>query len=536
MYNVVIADDESIIREGIAGMVPWENLGFSLAAMAENGVDALHKAKIHQPDLIITDIRMPQMDGLDLIKKIRRVLPDCKIIILSGHGEFEYAKRALQLGVTDFLLKPIDFVILYEVLEKVKQELCRQLSEKNQMNLLKHQVEEEKKRKQQMVLRRYIERKASWQEVLKELPKIKDSVGYCAGILIQVDNFDHLTSSMNEEGIFTFTQELEQRLLDQAGADTYVIENDPSRYFILFFGEQKEEMLFQIKLYIHKLRGAKLRVEFTTITSSLVDGPSACRRCLEQVKSCMDRTFLLGPAQDLCAEDAPADIPVSLPSEIDMRSLIQVISEFRIDKIQGSLDEITSHIRKTANHSYLYTSMLVSFVYGEAMKLLAEMHCPIQSILADPMKEYHKIMACQSLDRMMEQLMVVLKRICLFLEENAGASQDTVEYAKTYIKEHYSNAKLSLDMVASAAGISPTYLSALFKQNAGKSFVSYLTETRLSHARRLLQGGDYRSYEVAYMCGYDNPTYFSTIFKRYAGISPSAYRKQCEPIKCEMNS
>lgn len=158
------------------------------------------------------------------------------------------------------------------------------------------------------------------------------------------------------------------------------------------------------------------------------------------------------------------------------------------------------------------------------------MHCPIQSILSDPMKEYHKVMACQSLDSMMEELMQILEKICLFLEENAGANQDTVEYAKAYIKEHYSNAKLSLDIVASAVGISPTYLSALFKQNAGKSFVSYLTETRLWHAQRLLQTGDYRSYEVAYMCGYDNATYFSTIFKRYTGISPSVYRKQKQSI------
>ena len=174
--------------------------------------------------------------------------------------------------------------------------------------------------------------------------------------------------------------------------------------------------------------------------------------------------------------------------------------------------------------------MLASFVYGEAMKLLSEMHCPIQSILSDPMKEYHKVMACQSLDSMMAELMQILEKICLFLEENAGANQDTVEYAKAYIQEHYSNAKLSLDIVASAVGISPTYLSALFKQNAEESFVSYLTRTRLWHAQRLLQTGDYRSYEVAYMCGYDNATYFSTIFKRYTGISPSVYRKQRQSI------
>ncbi|MDO4270274.1 MAG: response regulator transcription factor [Eubacteriales bacterium] len=527
MYQVLLADDEEIIREGVRRAVPWETLGLALCAVAQDGADALEQAQRHKPDIVITDIRMPRMDGLDLIRALRARMPDCKLLILTGHGEFDYARTALQLGVSDYLLKPVELAPLCGVLTRLRQELDAAHSRQSEIDLLQRQVQEERVLQQQRLLRRFLAGRAGAEELNAGLPAGWLSASCCAGVLVQIDDFDRLTGDMDEETIFGLTQELETVLIAQSNEDMRIIENDNGRYFLLFVSAEEEGLRFHIRSYVRRLRAAASRTAYTTIASSVLHGGIAqCRQAYDETRRCMDRAFLLGTGQDIQADEALAqDFSSPLPEGIDMRRIIRTLSGFHKEEIRRDLTEIAESIRRTTHNSYLYTSMLVGFVYGEMIKLLSEMQCPVQSILPEPMAAYRRLMACQSLDSMMEELMRVLDTVCDFLEENAGGNQDAVERAKVYLREHYGDSKLSLDSVAAAVGISPTYLSALFKQNAGQSFVSYLTETRLEHAQRLLKTGDYRSYEVAYMCGYDNSTYFSTIFKRYVGVSPSEYRK-----------
>ena len=142
MYRVLLADDEEIIREGVRRAVPWDTLGLTLAAVAEDGAQALALAKKEQPDIVITDIRMPRMDGLDLIRALREQNPDCKLLILTGHGEFTYARTALQLGVSDYLLKPVELPPLCGVLTRLRQELDAERSRQDEIDQLQQQVQE----------------------------------------------------------------------------------------------------------------------------------------------------------------------------------------------------------------------------------------------------------------------------------------------------------------------------------------------------------------------------------------------------------
>lgn len=131
MYTVYLADDEQLIREGLAETIPWDSLGMNLIGTAEDGRQALKEIRELKPDVVLTDIRMPYLDGLDLIGKIREDHPSCRVVIITGHGEFTYAQSAIQLGVSDFVLKPIDVTSLCRTLGKLTQELD---SEKHQQN------------------------------------------------------------------------------------------------------------------------------------------------------------------------------------------------------------------------------------------------------------------------------------------------------------------------------------------------------------------------------------------------------------------
>ncbi|NBH80658.1 DNA-binding response regulator [Clostridiaceae bacterium] len=530
MYKVLLVDDEEIILEGTRQSVPWETFGMELVGTAENGREAVRQAKRLDVDIVITDIRMPRMDGVELIRALREQRPMCRFIILTGFGEFEYARVALQMGVYDYLLKPVDLNALCGVLTRLRQELDTQHSQQSRFDLLQQRIQEEGMVREQFLLRRYLAGTASPEELKNGLSKKWLDAVWCAGVLVQIDDFDRLTADMNEENIFTFTQELEGILVAQSDEDMRVIENDHGRYFLLFINTQEHELRFRIRSYIRRLRAAAMRMAYTTICSSTLQGGiTQCRQAYEETQQCIDQTFLLGEGQDIQASEVLAqDFTSPLPKDVDMRNIIQALSGFRKEEVHQALKETEKAIRRDSHNSYLYTSMLVGFVFGEIIRLLGEMHCPIQSILPEPMADYRKLMACQSLDCMMQELTRILDIICDFVKSNEGGNPDIVDRAKVYIGENYLNSGLSLDIVAGAVNISPTYLSALFKQNTGQSFVSYLTEMRLEHAQNLLRRGDYRSYEVAYMCGYDNSTYFSTIFKRYVGVSPSEYRREWE--------
>lgn len=141
MYTVYLADDEQLIREGLAQTIPWESLGLQLIGTAQDGRQALKEIREKKPDIILTDIRMPYLDGLDLIRKIRESVPDCQVVIITGHGEFAYAKAAIQLGVADFILKPIDITALCRTLNHIKKELDSSSHKKNEVEKMRIQLQ-----------------------------------------------------------------------------------------------------------------------------------------------------------------------------------------------------------------------------------------------------------------------------------------------------------------------------------------------------------------------------------------------------------
>lgn len=170
MYTVYLADDEQLIREGLAQTIPWDSLGLQLIGTAEDGRQALKEIREKKPDIVLTDIRMPYLDGLDLIGKIREVHPDCRVVIITGHGEFSYAKTAIQLGVSDFVLKPIDITALCRTLSRLKKDLDSSCHQKNEVEKMRIQLQRADAYRLQRQIRRYIAGRTPKQQFLEQLP------------------------------------------------------------------------------------------------------------------------------------------------------------------------------------------------------------------------------------------------------------------------------------------------------------------------------------------------------------------------------
>jgi len=525
VYTVYLADDERLIREGLAETIPWDGLGMRLIGTAEDGRQALKEIRGMKPDIVLTDIRMPHMDGLELIEKIREADPACRVVIITGHGEFSYAQSAIQFGVSDFILKPIDVTGLCRTLRKLEQELDSERHQQSEVEEMRLQLQQADEVRFQRYLRRYMMGRTPRQQFLDQAPSQLLGTRAVILVLLQIDNFDNLTASMDGETIFSMTQKLEQSLIKaKMNVSMMSIEETSGRYLLLFTGTWKEELSFEVRSYIRRLRLVEPDMEFTTVTSPVYDHIDSCREAYEFVRRGYEYAFQLGGHQDVQPEDIKRGAANPLPDIPNVGRVIRSISTFNKKTIRNDFEMLAEDIRQTGHNSYLYTHMLVSVVYGEIVKLLVDINCPIETILDDPLEDYRKILTRTTLDDMLQELYRFVARICDFLNKNINANQSAAERAKAYIEAHYADSGLTLDQVAAAMGITPNYFSALFKQSTGSSFINYLTDRRISHAKELLKSGNYKTYEVAMRCGYENPTYFSTIFKRRTGVSPSEYR------------
>lgn len=525
MYTVYLADDEQLIREGLAETIPWDSLGLKLAGTAEDGRQALRGIRETRPDVVLTDIRMPYLDGLELIGKIREIHPECRVVIITGHGEYSYAQSAIHLGVSDFILKPIDVASLCRTLARVKKELDGVTHQKNAVEEMRVQLQRAGEYRLQRQLRRYMTGRTPRQQFLDQIPDSLRRVRAAALVLLQIDNFDNLTAGMDEETIFSMTQRLEQSLAKVGEhSQLTVVEESSGRYLLLFTGHQAEELRFELRSYVRRLRLVEPDLEFTTASSPVYEKIDAIQEAYEFVRRGCDYAFQLGNNRDVQPEEVKSGEANPLPDVPNVGRVIRSISTFNKKTIREDFELLAEDIRQTGHNSYLYTHMLVSVVYGEIVKLLVDIGCPIENILENPLEAYRKILTCTTLDDMLRELYRFVARICDFLENNVNANKSAAERAKVYIEAHYADSGLTLDQVAGEMGISPNYFSALFKQSTDRSFISYLTGVRIAHAKEMLKSGSYKTYEVAMHCGYENPTYFSTIFKRRTGVSPSEYR------------
>lgn len=524
MYRVVVADDEQIIREGICKIIPWETLGLQLAGQAENGAQAWELVQQLHPDILLTDIRMPYMDGIELTRKMKAACLPTRVIILSGYSEFQYAQTALKLGVCDYVMKPVDVGAMCRTLRALRDELDTQRCKESEVEQLRRRLQEENEIALHGKILRYVHRRISAPQFERELPPALSASRFCMCVLLQLDRFDHVTGGMAEEEIFRLTQELEAVMLEQANPEgMQMMEESNGRYLVLFYGQDGADVAFAARSYIRRLRLSIAGHDYTTASSTVFDSILSCTKAYDMALRTLERAFLIGTNQDV-EPDTEKREDTGLPDTFDVGRVVKTISTFNKQAIREEFDAIEQDIRQTHHNSFLYTRMMVSFVYGEMMKLLADIHCPIAEIMEDSTAAYKRILACQTLRGMMDQLYAFIAEICDFLDSTHGASKSVVERAKVYIAAHFQQAGLTLDEVARAVGMSPNYFSALFKQNESMPFISYLTSVRMEHARRLLDAGDDRSYEISYACGYENPTYFSTIFKRSTGMSPSEYR------------
>lgn len=532
-WKVVIVEDEDLLREGLRTCFDWEKMGYEVVGASDNGKRALDLIKEKRPDVVFTDIKMPFMDGITMTEKLKEVYPDIKTIIISGYDDFEYARRALKAGVSEYILKPVNLKRLEAMLKNLDQELKERESRKREWSRL-HEVEESSKPSiRQNIFGKILLHKIPVEEWNDTPALIAEEYARLYYSVVIVDRRDFAMISMDCDYLDIvemdgrFENKIRQHLTGEDSVD--ILKENNCERLLCIRGATEEACRRKredIKRIFKENQDAMEEAEYTF--GHVYQGFHGLYHSYLYAKRLRERQYAYTLDEMLKAEK---DVDTKIKyMNYDADTLFHEIRSGTKERVEKELEKFEKELQREKIFSHMHVVLIISNLYFELTKLPEEIGGNINDILGEPMEHYHKMLE----NSKRKEMLGYLKKICLmintyFMEAQEGKTIGILKRITDYIKENYANEELSMKDVARQAYISVSYLGIILKKETGKTFIEYLTEIRIQQARKFLVETDLKNYEIAMKCGYSNPTYFSTVFKGLEGMSPSAYRKENKP-------
>lgn len=524
MYSVFLVDDEVVVREGIRNNIPWEETEYTLAGEAPDGEMALAILKDLKPDILITDIRMPFLDGLALARIVKKTQPWIKIIILSGHDEFSYAQEAISIGVEEYLLKPVSSANMLDCLHKVALRLEEEKKQRNDTERLKRRVLSSNDLLREKWLCDLVAGAAGAGSVFEQAREFSvDIVSQSYSIAIAelcCDKPDSAELDRARGIIESLVSASEEIISFSSGVDTitFIIKGGDSEAV-----EESAYSLAQgIKFEAERNTGILLSVGIGSCVHRLGSLPQSWSEAKNALKylSATGRHMIVGvndihPATDSAHADVGAD-----PVVIRLRHATEEDVDCIVEQYSGILNDSGSRHGNIAY--YLLYDIIVA-----GRKLAVEFGGTYTDIFPQDLQPGDISTIAESPESFRAEVRRILRRIIALRTAREGSGHNTViQRAKRYIQEHFADPDISLNTVAAEVNYSPNHFSTVFSQEAGETFIEYLTCTRITRAKQLLSSTALRSSEVAYEVGYNDPHYFSFLFKKTTGQSPREFRTE----------
>ena len=541
MLKTFLAEDEIVVRENIKKMVPWEQYGFELVGEASDGEMALPLIKKLKPDLLITDIKMPFMDGLTLCKVVKKELPDIKIVILSGYDDFNYAKEAIGIGVEDYLLKPITKNAFLERLCEIRSRYEHEKSQREYYEQFHREMQEYEQNSSRDFFEGLISGTMDMGEMYERADKLGlDIVAEAYNILIFTLESENAAAGQSEtysEWEVRAWEKIEGLFADHSYA--MLFRNNVFSYGVLV-KEQRDNPEKNTRDCVESIRAiladAPAGQPWFIAAGEPVTRLSNMKHSYNTAAQTYARRYLYDGHilyyRDLKDEELAKDDGRYL-KKVDINAMDPAI----IQKFLGSgLKEETGNFVRDYFHaigkeplaSMVFRSYVILNVRFSVLSFLNRMrYCA--SALEESDTEDALEQGGASMEAAMAYAERILQKAIEIRDENSGnKNRDILENSIEYIKNHYMDENMSLNAVAQVANISANHFSALFSQNIGQTFIEYLTGIRMGHAKELLRCTGKRASEIALEVGYKDSHYFSYLFKKTQGMTPSDYRKAKE--------
>lgn len=534
MFKVFLVEDEIVVREGIRNYIDWEKYGFIYAGDATDGELALPLIRQIQPDLLITDIKMPFMDGLSLIDIIRKELPKTKIVIISGYDDFTYAQQAIHLGVEQYLLKPV----IKEKMVEILVDLHKKMEADVQMQDYLARFQREAQEYEIFSRRRFFEQMIAGNLSVSEITETARTLG----IDVNAPYYNIVLFSLNSAGYDGSTPESYTdslavvqdhfRKLIVGHSELILFNWNVTTYAVLIKGEH-DDIENHTKQFVKNIQSccamAGGDVDWYIACGSSVSRLSAIPACAAEASRILSCRYLC-PEEHVLTEASIWSLRKQndskenkLKTEIDQECVRKFLSNGSSEEIDRFIDQLLESAGEENVSMPLFCRYLALTVYFASSEYLNSIGCRADSYWSAELRPSDSASTPEEARKFARQILE--QAILLRDSESKKQQRHMLTLAIEFIENHYPDESISLDRVAKKVNISPNYFSAMFSQEVGQTFVEYLTNKRIEEAKRLLRQTDKRSNEIAFSVGYKDPHYFSFVFKKVSGCTPSEYRR-----------
>ena len=533
MYQLIIADDERTTRDSLRELIPWSELGISQVGTARNGFEALEISKNLRPDILLTDIRMPKLDGLELAKQIRVQYPECKILFLTGYADKNYLKTAIHLKAAGYLEKPLNLEELKAVIRETVALCDQELQKKQALIRLKNKLNDSAPLIRQAVTLELVSGNTNLTELTDKyghicLPFLEHS---CYTVVCIVFNWNATAKPLKNNHLNHYRQALLTALSTDyiASPDQFCAGFDSFGNLVLIWRGQIAATLTDstatLKSMLSKITLlTKNNCRCAAGVSGVANGP-------DQIPNSYRKALLAATLQFYSDTQ-----PVFYQSDLSSSSAINVDKELFINfkeclqtdnfnMAQALLENITAQAQLCRDCNL----NRVKNVYFHL--LLAVYEVALERGLIDPFKEreetyiWKEILTKRSLEELSGYVKSSIGTIYNQLVESGAISRKVQEIIR-YIRHNYADKTLSIQSISAHVYLSPTYLCAFFKKSTGKTLNEFITEIRLAKAKELLRDVRLKLYQIAAKVGFTDVNYFSTLFKRRVGCTPSEFREK----------
>ncbi len=531
MYSVFVVDDEPIVLEGIRSKIDWESSGFTFAGEATDGEIALSMLHEVKPDILITDIKMPFMDGLQLSAAIKKIQPWIKIIILSGHDEFDYAKRAISIGIEDYLLKPFTPEELLKSLQKTAVQIDRERKQLSDISRLKEELKSTETLKKKEFLNNLVHGVENMSDVMQKSQEL--------GLDLISRFYKVLVSRIKSRTDNIQNQEEACSLLNSYSADWEQAEcffHHSNILVCIFKGSDREELdesVFHAAETIAHIATKNGDCMVLTAIGKTVEHLSELNNSYDDAKKILSMGGKDEKNRIISSEDLDSRIDSDSESGIlDLKENDPLVDRLKYagkNDISAIIEESMALIRNNPGQFSVFASYLLVDLIFAVSKLVEKFGGDIKALKPEILQRKFIDDAVQDEKGLRQKIEQVLSFALEYRDSKmTGKYGDVILKAKHYIEEHYADQNTTLTTVAEAVALSPNHFSTIFSQECKTTFIEYLTTVRLENAKRLMRETDMKGYDIAYECGFSDPHYFSYIFKKNTGFSPREYRLRDE--------
>lgn len=513
MYKILIVDDEPFILEGLRHIIDWEEYDLEIMGEASYGTEALEIIDKNNIDILITDIRMPFMDGFELIRRIRERDLDIKIIILSGYDDFSYVKEAVQLGIENYILKPMSKEELISTLAATRKKIENDLQKKIKL------TEGSRVLRDNMLLR-WVMNDITKEELLERMTLL--------GINIESNEYMVVIISAGKNGQKPEIEKIVNQVLDRViralsfpdlGGDIILIISDVT-------DAQKEHLFKKVFPEIQQKLKLYIQDEVFITAGSYENGLQNVYKSYSHARYLQDYRLIMPSKRILSyVETVKSELKGNIELKIDYDALCNFI-------ILKKSEEALTLIEEFYNSLKGFTGLSPSVVYNITIEILFNITSTIKRLkggkdifeeMIDIKDMYVNILKVKNIIELKEWLKVVINSSIDYLSTDDDRNKKLIERVLAYIHNNYAN-EINLKTIASEFSINTAYLGQSFKKQTGESFTNYLNRLRVEKAIELMSKSNLKVNEISKAVGYYNISYYYTMFKKITGVSPNEYK------------